>query len=1034
MSILDRDLNECQTFGEISEWRTAKYEIDKKSGDDYTGILTNIYKEPTHFVYELLQNADDAKAVSVKFVLSQDKIEFFHDGSKEFSLSDIISITGVGNSSKESHDTTTIGKFGVGFKAVFAVTEKPLIYSTTYNFQIQNLSVPSEISGRDLEGFTTIFQLDFKHDKREEFFRRNEALLKSISPETILFLKNICSVDICIDNETLATTSVSRHEADLSFGRIKYQKDNDAIELLKFSDDGCSIVYQLKNDILTPITGSKISVFFPTIIDSNLPFLVDAPFQTSTTRESIDFELPHNKTLVKKFSNLFSESISKLKSLNLFTVEVFNHIMPIEKVEDSEDFPIYKVLQEAFIEDIKTKPFVPTNQDAMLSAPQVHVANDPELASLFASAPNLHFADPQLTSKATAFIAQAGAKPFGSYQLLELIDQDEINLINQTNEWLYVFYEYCLRAILNENSWTGRFLSQKIKQAPIIKTRSDSFTAAYFNDSPNVFRPSKGIPDHRTIHPMFLTESSSVSDETKARMKSFLSELGITERKPVVVLKEEYFRDFINMTGDEKLLLFEIAADIYKQSEPKDKVDIEIYLKTVAFVPSEAGEFKLASQLYSSYNADLKYLIGENHQELFCSSLVGNNADYRNFCLKLGMADQLKVEEIKQYYSNHRDELIGLYKQVASSQGIGSSTREYIRTNYDCAALHNIFSHELSMDTTSRLIPLLQAITLDQLKEYFEWEYYGTKKEVIGPSTICRLITDTSWIARDDKMVKPADISFDDFCDLYKLPRDNVLQNLTWSNDDIIKQLSVKDQELLKLAREINPTPEELLEFRRDLIEKRKRSESLSKRQSTPINEKRDYVQDEESDAADTDYNAQQEDAIVKHDDNILYASENYEAAELQREISISTKTAVNSTWSNVEQEEREVLKGLIDWYKGDGYSTEQESDDKALYILQKGSKAIKLMLLPKNNSGYNIEISEDGKIIKTIAVIKADLEKKRFTISESQWNLSKRSDMQHSIYLVSRQGDHMSQIVIGDLKERIRNGSAKTVPGVIYF
>lgn len=51
MSILDRDLNECQSFEEISQWRAAKYEIDKKSGDDYTGILTNIYKEPTHFIY-----------------------------------------------------------------------------------------------------------------------------------------------------------------------------------------------------------------------------------------------------------------------------------------------------------------------------------------------------------------------------------------------------------------------------------------------------------------------------------------------------------------------------------------------------------------------------------------------------------------------------------------------------------------------------------------------------------------------------------------------------------------------------------------------------------------------------------------------------------------------------------------------------------------------------------------------------------------------------------------------------------------------
>ena len=97
MSILDKYIDQCQTFNEIAEWRSEYYETEKKSGNDYTGILTNIYKEPTHFIYELLQNADDTKATNVKFVLSRDKIEFFHNGTKEFSLSDIISITGVGN-------------------------------------------------------------------------------------------------------------------------------------------------------------------------------------------------------------------------------------------------------------------------------------------------------------------------------------------------------------------------------------------------------------------------------------------------------------------------------------------------------------------------------------------------------------------------------------------------------------------------------------------------------------------------------------------------------------------------------------------------------------------------------------------------------------------------------------------------------------------------------------------------------------------------------------------------------------------------
>lgn len=75
------------------------------------------------------------------------------------------------------------------------------------------------------------------------------------------------------------------------------------------------------------------------------------------------------------------------------------------------------------------------------------------------------------------------------------------------------------------------------------------------------------------------------------------------------------------------------TADIYKQSEPKDKADIIAYLKNIPFVPSETGEFKVATRLHDAYNPDLKFLLGAKHPELFCSQLIAGNASYREFCL-----------------------------------------------------------------------------------------------------------------------------------------------------------------------------------------------------------------------------------------------------------------------------------------------------------------------------------------------------------------------------------------------------------------
>src|SRR5574344_650294 len=54
----------------------------------FRGIIEK-YPESAHFVYELIQNADDAKATNVKITLYNDKIVFKHDGKKHFDITDV---------------------------------------------------------------------------------------------------------------------------------------------------------------------------------------------------------------------------------------------------------------------------------------------------------------------------------------------------------------------------------------------------------------------------------------------------------------------------------------------------------------------------------------------------------------------------------------------------------------------------------------------------------------------------------------------------------------------------------------------------------------------------------------------------------------------------------------------------------------------------------------------------------------------------------------------------------------------------------
>src|SRR6266576_68259 len=78
------------------------------------------YPDPVHFVYELLQNAEDQGATEAQFQLAPTHLIFSHNG-KPFIRQDVENITGIGNSNKPQ-EPNKIGRFGMGFKSVFDMT------------------------------------------------------------------------------------------------------------------------------------------------------------------------------------------------------------------------------------------------------------------------------------------------------------------------------------------------------------------------------------------------------------------------------------------------------------------------------------------------------------------------------------------------------------------------------------------------------------------------------------------------------------------------------------------------------------------------------------------------------------------------------------------------------------------------------------------------------------------------------------------------------------------------------------------------
>ena len=118
------------TINQLSEMRKNGLRALIENGwfEGFKRLLTDLYPDNAHFIYELLQNAEDARASKVHFGLNADKLEFEHNGDKLFEIEDVESITNIGSSTK-TDDPTNIGEFGIGFKAVFAYTNTPEIES-----------------------------------------------------------------------------------------------------------------------------------------------------------------------------------------------------------------------------------------------------------------------------------------------------------------------------------------------------------------------------------------------------------------------------------------------------------------------------------------------------------------------------------------------------------------------------------------------------------------------------------------------------------------------------------------------------------------------------------------------------------------------------------------------------------------------------------------------------------------------------------------------------------------------------------------
>ncbi len=550
--------------------------LEKPSMRGIKNSVVEKYSDQAHFIYELLQNANDAKATKSSFRLTTDGLYFSHNGKILFSVSNpdtedqdkenntlghINSITAIANSNKTE---SSIGKFGVGFKAVFQYTETPHIYDPNFQFKIDRFIIPVKLKNDlpDRQKDETVFY--FPLNKAEMSAEKAhsdilEKLKKLVYPT--LFLSSLQEVKWKADNETGEYTKKStkpKQSDDIAYEKIElYQQiglnqTKEKLYLFTRSTEGnhtYTIGYFLdEKDKLIP-KQLPAFCFFPTKETTNLNFIFHAPFLLTDSREGIHRSKEHNSEMVELLSQLAADSLLILKELNLVNDDILE-IIPYKNIEyGHEDFfdAFYQKIKQTF----KIEEILPAKDEIFAGKQNAYWADSPDLANLFSNEQLAELVKNENAKWVFTTIGRTKDKEITDYidggserswpkkepnliksnmdfenKIANLITSSFIT--NQSNEWLHKFYEY-----LSER----KSYQDKFKTKPIFKDSQGNAVSAFEQNGQGLhgilFLPlDETNSTYKTIDPELLKNKKT---------KEFIENFGV--KKPS--LKDEIYNNIL---------------------------------------------------------------------------------------------------------------------------------------------------------------------------------------------------------------------------------------------------------------------------------------------------------------------------------------------------------------------------------------------------------------------------------------------------------------------------------------------------------
>ncbi|MCM3745365.1 DUF3883 domain-containing protein [Sporosarcina luteola] len=329
-------------------------------------------------IIELLQNADDAGSNKFK-ILMEDSTLYVANNGRNFDKDDLVSICRSGASTKQDRDLY-IGYRGIGFKSVVNFSETIHVLSHDLSFTFSKEKTAELLRDKNMIGDVPLIRVPHVFEEIDRFQSTIDTLInegfsvififeniqmdaitneiKAFSPNTLLFLKNVDTVIIDVDNEPLHYRALRTVNKNVLNVTLKGKSASTSWSVIKSDQNSPEAIALPLNEqeSLTPRSDDDdflVYSFLPTNVKTGFKFLINGSFNTDPSRTqvildektmlviknlvrlikshvmiAIEDPTKANKNLIDSISTLTVNPIAKFKSSlsfsDVFKAELIN--------------------------------------------------------------------------------------------------------------------------------------------------------------------------------------------------------------------------------------------------------------------------------------------------------------------------------------------------------------------------------------------------------------------------------------------------------------------------------------------------------------------------------------------------------------------------------------------------------------------------------------------------------------------------------------------------------------------------------------